>query len=102
MQSIQAATSATARAELLIILTPKILKNETDTDTETDEQLKRLKLMRQSNGKAAKNRASAYLMDELTPLSERKGAKRSAPGPWPGISSVQSTNASAIKAPVGK
>jgi len=60
------------RTELLIILTPRIIRNDDQADAETDDQLKRLKLLRQANGKAAKDRASAYLLNELTPISERK------------------------------
>ncbi|MBL7134372.1 MAG: hypothetical protein ISS78_09775, partial [Phycisphaerae bacterium] len=62
------------RTELLIILTPHILANEADTDKETDLQLKRLKLLRQTKrSDAAKTkRASSYIINDLLPIAERR------------------------------
>jgi len=62
------------RTELLIILTPHILANEADTDKETDLQLKRLKLLRQTDKSAAAKtkRASSYIINDLLPIAERR------------------------------
>jgi len=62
------------RTELLIILTPHILANEADTDKETDLQLKRLQLLRQTkkDDAAKTKRASSYIMQDLLPISERR------------------------------
>ena len=60
-----------------------LFRTTTVVKQRTELLIKRLKLLRKANDKTAKDRASSYLINDLVPLSERKGAATTRPGRWP-------------------